>query len=188
MTLLIAGVALWSVVHLIPAVAAPLRARLVSGLGEGPFKGMFSLLILVALAMIVQGWRTTAPETVYVPALYGSRIPVLFVAVAVVLLVASSIPNNVKRFVRHPQMTAVILWGAGHLLANGDNRSMVLFGGLTLWAILEILSINRRDGNWTPPPAVPTLKDAVMLIVSAAAFVGLAWFHASLFGVPAIAV
>ena len=45
------------------------------------------------------------------------------------------IPNNVKRLLRHPQLTGVALWGIGHLLANGESRSIILFGGLGAWAI-----------------------------------------------------
>ena len=42
-----------------------------------------------------------------------------------------------------------------HLLANGDGRSIVLFGGLGLWAVVAIVAINRRDGAWQKPEPQP---------------------------------
>ena len=41
---------------------------------------------------------------------------------------------------------------AAHLLVNGDSRSVVLFGSMGVWAILEIGLINRREGTWIKKP------------------------------------
>lgn len=183
MTLLIAGVVLWSIVHLIPSVAPSLRANLVGKFGEGPWKGVFALDIVIALALIVFGWKSATPEFVYAPPMYGSPIPSIFIALAVLLLVTSITPNNLKRIIRHPQMTAVVFWGVGHLLTNGDSRSIVLFGGMTAWAVLEMLFINKRDGAWEKPTAVAHFKDAISVAAAAAVFAGLIYFHATWFGV-----
>ena len=43
----------------------------------------------------------------------------------------------------------------------GDAASIVLFGGLLLWAAAEILLINRAEPAWTPPPPVPLAKEAM---------------------------
>ena len=56
------GVLLWVVVHLIPSIEQPLRQRLISRLGEKGYKGAFALTVLIALVLIVLGWRST-PET-----------------------------------------------------------------------------------------------------------------------------
>ena len=183
MTLLIAGVVLWSVVHLVPSAAPGVRARLASKFGEGPFKALFALDILIALTLIIFGWKTAIPESIYAPPMYGSPIPSALLVLAVLLLVASSTPNNIKRVIRHPQMAAVLLWGSGHLLTNGECRSVVLFGGLCVWAVLEMIFINKRDGQWERPAAVSHLKDAIAVLVAAAVFTGLTYFHASWFGV-----
>lgn len=186
MTLLIAGVVLWSVAHLVPAAAPGIRANLAGKLGEGPYKGLFALDIILALVLIVFGWKAALPAAVYSPPLFGSPIPSVFLILAFVLFVASATPNNLKRFIRHPQMTAVLCWSAGHLLTNGDSRSIVLFGGFAIWATLEILLINKRDGEWHKPAAVPIVKDVITALIAGLAFAALAYFHASLFGVAAI--
>ena len=33
-----------------------------------------------------------------------------------------------------------------HLLVNGDGSSLVLFGGMLIWAILEVILFNRQEG------------------------------------------
>lgn len=186
MTMLIAGIVLWSVAHLFKAVAPGARARLVERIGLGPYKGLITLDIVVALLLIVFGWKATTPAALYAPPLYGSPIPSVAVLLAIILFVTSSTPNNLKRYIRHPQMTAVVLWGAGHLLSNGENRSVVLFGGLAIWAALEMIFINKRDGQWQKPGAVPLSRDAIMVTIAVATFALLAYFHGALFGVPAI--
>jgi len=186
MTLLIAGVLLWSIAHLMPAATPGLRANLVGKFGEGPYKGLFALDIVIALVLIVYGWKAAVPAAVYPPPMYGSPIPSVLLLLAFVLFVASATPNNLKRFVRHPQMTGVLCWSAGHLLTNGDSRSIVLFGGFAIWAVLEVLFINKRDGDWQKPASASLVKDVVTVLIAALVFAAFAYFHASLFGVSPI--
>ena len=186
MALLIAGVTFWTLAHLFPAIAPGARANLAGKFGEGPYKGFFAVDIVIALGLIIFGWKTAIPTSLYAPPVISDKIPLAFIILAFVLFVASSLPNNLKRYVRHPQMGAVICWGIGHLLTNGDSRSVVLFGGLTVWAVLEVLLINKRDGEWQRPSAVPIMKDITMAVVAAVVFAAIVYFHAALFGVPAI--
>ena len=186
MALLIAGVVFWSIVHLMPAVAPGLRTSLTSKLGEWPYKGLFAVDILIALALIVFGWKAASPILIYAPPLADSPLPLALIAVAILLFTASSLPNNMKRHVRHPQMAAVLLFSIAHLLTNGDSRSLVLFAGLGLWSILEIVFINKRDSDWTPPPATALSKDVITVITAIVVFKTLGYFHLALFGVPAM--
>ncbi len=188
MSLLIAGVVFWSVTHLMPAAAPGLRTNLASKLGEGPFKGLFALDIVIALVLIIYGWKSAVTSAIYVPPMYGDSIPSAFLIMAILLFVTSSIPNNLRRYIRHPQMTGVLCWSIGHLLNNGDNRSLALFGGLGIWAILEMIFINKRDGLWQRPESVALIKDVITALVAAAAFALLVYFHPALFGVSAIPV
>lgn len=186
MALLIAGVAFWTLAHLFPAVAPGVRANLAGKLGEGPYKGLFAVDIVIALGLIIFGWKTAIPTSLYAPPVINDTIPLAFIILAFVLFVASSLPNNLKRYIRHPQMGAVICWGIGHLLTNGDSRSVVLFGGLTVWAVLEVMFINKRDGEWARPTTVPLVKDIITAVVAGVVFAAVAYFHTALFGVPAI--
>ena len=105
--------------------------------------------------------------------------------VALLLFAASGMTTNIKRVLRHPQLTGVATWGAAHLLANGDLRSLVLFGGLGLWAIVAMLCINRRDGAWQKPELQPMLGEWKPLAAAVAGFVVLYLLHPWIAGVPA---
>ena len=165
MVLLIGGVVLWSATHLLPAA-------------------LFSLDILIALLLIIFGWQAVTPSAVYVPPLAAGPIPAVLIFIGLTLFAASATANNMKRFVRHPQMTGVLCWGLAHLLCNGSNRAVVLFGGLSLWALLEIILINRRDGEFSRPAAVSPVSDLKTLLIGATLFVAFYLLHAKLFGVP----
>jgi uncharacterized membrane protein len=79
-------------------------------------------------------------------------------------------------------LTGVAIWGFGHLLANGESRSIVLFGGLAAWAIIEIFLLNRRDGAWVKPEPVPVKKDVILAVAGVVVYAVVAVSHKWLFG------
>jgi uncharacterized membrane protein len=188
MTLLISGLLLWILVHLYPALAAVHRDNLIARMGSNAYRGLFAIVIVVALAMIVSGWKSATPVFVYAPPLAGSPIVAVLVAVAFVLFIAAQARTNIKRLLRHPQLTGFVLWAGAHLLANGDSRSVALFLGFATWGLLEIVAINRRDGSWQPPEPVAWRYDWLVIIVAAVAFAVILYFHRGLFGVAPIVV
>lgn len=184
MTVLIVGLLLFTLVHLYPSVLAAQRNALVERLGRNAYRGLYSVVIVVALVLIVVGWRATTPASVYSPPFAGGPVTSILVFASFVLFVAARTPSNFKRYVRHPQMLAVILWSLAHLLVNGDTRSVLLFGGLGAWAILEILFCNRRDGDWQKPEPAPRKWDVITVTIGAAVFLLILFLHQILFGVP----
>ena len=186
MTWLIVGVLLWSVVHLFPSVAPTARAKLIESLGENKYKGLFALDVVIALVLIVIGWRSAEVRAVYHPPLFGSIAITILMFLSFLLFAAASAPGNIKRYIRHPMLTGMAVWGIAHLLANGDNRSIVLFGGLALWAVVEIFTISRRDGAWQKPQAVPVTKDLLTVIATAVIFGIVILAHEWVFGVAPI--
>jgi len=187
MTLLAAGVLLWTLVHLSPAVAPGIRRSLTGRLGENPYKGLFALSLLLSLALIVAGWRSTVPQHVYLPPVWGRHLAMLLMVVAVILFGAANYPTAIKRYLRHPMLTGMAVWSLAHLLANGDSRSLLLFGGLGLWALLEMPLISRREGAWQKPDAPPLAGEIRGLIISIVIFVALIALHPYFAGVSPIA-
>ena len=186
MSLLISGVIIWSLAHLSPCLFPDTRSRLQKKLGENPYRGLFSLVILGSLVLIVFGWKAAIPTAVYAPPLASGPVTSALILIGFVLFFASQAPGNIKRFIRHPQMTGTLFWAAGHLLTNGDSRSVTLFGGLTIWAVLEVLMINRRDGEWQRPGPAAIKYDVIPLVVGIVSFAAVLYFHATLFGVSAL--
>lgn len=183
MAYLIAGVVFWSGIHLFPSLAPTARANLAGKLGENGYKGLFALDTLIALGLIIYGWRSADVAAWYVPPLLGSPVVTLLVLLAFFLFAAANAPGNTRRFLRHPMLIGVIVWGLAHLLANGENRSVVLFGGFALWALISIITINRRDGRWQKPAAVSPLKDVMTAVASVVVFAIVLFGHQWAFGV-----
>lgn len=183
MSLLVFGIITWSLAHLFPAVFLGTRTQLRNKLGEGPYRGLFSLVILGTLLLIVFGWKAASPSVVYVPPMAAGPITSGLILIGFVLFFASRVPGNIRRFVRHPQMVGTLVWAVAHLLSNGDTRSVALFGGLAIWAALEIVMINRRDGAWQKPEAAAIKLDIVSVVIGLAAFALVFYFHSRLFGV-----
>jgi len=183
MLLLIAGLIIWSLVHFIPSLASPLKQKLLDGLGEKGYKIAFSALILLSLALIVFGWRSIEPVMLYMLP-YGSRHAfMLMILIAFILMGASNYPTRIKSVIRHPQLTGVAVWALAHLLLNGDSRSLVLFGWLGIWAVLEIIFINRREGEWVKQASPGWARELKGLVISLVVFVVFAVAHPYFTGV-----
>lgn len=183
MALIILGIILWSVVHLIPAAAPGIKARWQAALGKHGYRGSFALLIIAAVVLMVMGWRHSLPIYLYT---LSDKIHLATIAImtfAVVLFVAAKLPSRIRRIFRHPQLLGLALWAFAHLLVNGDSRSVVLFGGLLIWAIAEIIMINRREGVWVKPAVRGVYIEVILGVLSAAVFVGLIAAHPYLSGI-----
>jgi len=183
MVWLVLGVLLWSGLHFLPMAARPLRAACIDRVGEGPYKGLFSLGLIGAIALMVMGWGQMAPIPVYAPPDWSRAVASPLMLVAFILFVASGVPTHLKRVLRHPQLTGLAVWAAAHLLANGDRRALILFGGLGAWALVSMLLLNRRDGEWQKPEPLPLSAELKPVVGGLVGFGLLFFAHAWLFGV-----
>ena len=186
MTLLTIGVLLWIATHLFPAAAPGIRGGLVEKLGFNAYRGIFSLLIVASLLMIIFGWRSSIPENVYLPPEWGRHLTMLLVLIAFVLFSASHGANNISRLVRHPQLSGVLTWGIAHLVANGESRSIILFGGMAAWSIVAMVLANRRDGAREKPPAAPFRKDVIAVVGGVVVYAVVLFSHRWISGIPLI--
>lgn len=188
MSLLISGLLLWSLAHLFPSAMSGTRAKVIAKIGNNTYRGLFALVIVASLVMIVFGWKSAVTTHVYVPPLFGSPLPALLILIAFILMVAAQTRTNIRRVIRHPQLTGVAIWGIAHLLINGDSRSVTLFSAMTVWSILTMVLGNRRDGPWVKPGAVAISSDIITVVGGAAGFGVLLYAHQFLFGVSPIAL
>lgn len=180
---LILGVLLWSIAHLVPTLARPMRQTLIDRLGTGGYRAAFSLVVLLSIGLMVVGWRSTSEVTIYQLPAWSRPTGFLLMIVSFILFGAANYKTAIKRLVRHPQLTAMIVWAISHLITNGSTRALVLFGGLGLWAILEIPLINARDGVYTAPES-PGLKTEIKgIAISAIIFIVVVFLHPYFAGV-----
>ncbi len=186
MLLLVAGVLLWSATHLMVSVAPDVRAGLIAKMGLNPYKGLFSLTLVAALIMIVIGWKSSPVTAAWLPPIGMRHLTMLLVPIAVILFISARAPTDIRQLIRHPQLTGVKLWAVAHLLSNGEWRSLILFGGLLAWAVLEVIFINRRQGERIKPPKAGATKTMLTVVAGIAIAAVLMMAHPWLAGVPVI--
>ncbi len=182
MTLLLLGMLGFVAVHMVPWSSA-LREALVGRLGLNGYKGLFTVLSLGALALIVVGKSGAPFSVVWEPSRDLQHLTRLLVLVGFILLPAAHMPTNIKRFTRHPMLWGVVCWGVGHLLANGDLASIILFGGFTVYSLAAMASANAR-GAEKSTVRVPLSRDVMVAVAGLVAYAALTWFHGALFGYP----
>ena len=151
MTTLYIGLAIWVLGHFFKRMAPDLRAGMDNTLGVMPTKAVMGIVLLVATILMVKGFRAAPEEIVYLPPAWGVHLNNALMLVAVFLLGAGKGKGIAREKIRHPMLTGIIVWSVAHLLVNGDMASIVLFGGLGLWAIANMLLINMQAGAWERP-------------------------------------
>jgi uncharacterized membrane protein len=179
MGLLILGVALWWGAHLFKRIAPGARANL----GDKG-KGIVALALAASILLMIFGYRMADG------AFFWGRHPATvginnLIMVFALYLTSPGVKKGALFYkMRHPMLTGFALWTVAHLLVNGDVPSFILFGGLGLWAIVEMIVINRAEPNWTPPAKGSVKKDAIFLAASVVLLVVIGYIHTWL-GYPA---
>lgn len=181
MTLLIIGIIIFFGIHLLPSL--PLRARLIAKVGDKKYKILFSLISILGLGLIIYGLSTTHFVPLWDPLPWGRTAAMILMPFAVILLCAADIPNNIKRYVKHPMLIGLILWGATHLAANGDLASSILFASFTLFALLNIVLVTVGK-RYKPKAPVSPLWDVLVVIIGLTVFALIFHFHGSITGMP----
>ncbi|MDX2478544.1 MAG: NnrU family protein [Gammaproteobacteria bacterium] len=122
---MIYGLLLWSLVHLVPSLAPSVKKGWISMLGENGYTISFSAIVIFSLVMIVYGWRHSDPVVLYTLPIELKPVSLILMVVVFVLFGAAQYPTRIKTYLRHPQLTSIIVWSIAHLLVNGDSRSII---------------------------------------------------------------
>ena len=193
MAILVLGLVIFLGLHSTRIVSESGRERAIARIGEGPWKGVYSLISAIGFVLIVWGFaraRYDAPQLWTLPA--GARhITMLLMLVALILFASFLFKrSHIAVLTHHPMLWSVLLWSAGHLFANGSAADLVLFGAFFVWSAADLVSAHardRRNGVVYPEPQVAATAGAVVvgLVVFALLIGGL---HLWLFGVSPLAM
>jgi uncharacterized membrane protein len=140
MALLILGLVLVIGMHSLRIVMPNWQTDVAKQIGRGPYIGLYSFVSTVGLVLIVWGFARAwqAPVFLYTPPSWGRHLTLLLMLPALILVFTSIFPiGRIKRLVGHPLLTATMLWGLGHLFANGDLAGVVLFSAFLAWAVID---------------------------------------------------
>ena len=160
MSQLVVATAAFLVTHFVPST--PLRAALVKSTGERAYLGLYSLMAFATLGWMIYAYGR-APV---VPLWPGLRlVPAVIMPFAFILIVGGVLSKNptavgqsnllaagdpargLLRVTRHPVMWGLLLWAGAHVLARGDLKSLVFFGGFLLLAALGTRLIDARKAR-----------------------------------------
>ena len=181
MWMLVGGVLLWSGAHLFKRLL-PTQREALGSVGQL----VVTLLLVASLVLMVSGYRSADSSTLWVLSgdYYWAVAPLL--SLPFYLFAADICKSKLLLVVPHPQLTAVMVWAAGHVLINGDVASMLLFGGLFSWAVIQLLLIVRQD---TAPDKARVRNgyfvEAVALALGVALYLAAGWAH-GYFGYPVL--
>lgn len=219
MTQFLVALLLFLVLHMVPATPA-LRARAVAALGRRNYLAAYSLVSLLALGWLFHAALALDFVPLWDPAPWQAWFPMVLTPIAFVLLLAGLTSPNpasislrkpderagaIVTITRHPVLWGFALWAGGHLVPNGDLRSLLLFGPLLGLALMGMPLTDRRARRRLGPdwPAVArhtsvlpfaaamtgraTLRlDRPLVLAVAASAAITAWLllggHAALFG------
>ncbi len=182
MTLLIIAALVWLGIHF-GIAGTRLRDAIVARIGEASFRGLFSLLTILAIVFLVWAWSATWTTPLWYAPDWLRWVLVAVMLVAFVLFVASvsqrnptmvggeaaiaQPPTGIQRVTRHPMLWSFALWAAAHIIGNGDSAAIVFFGTFLVTALVGMPSIDaklaRRD-----PPKWRTLATATSIVPFAA--------------------
>jgi uncharacterized membrane protein len=189
MSVLIIGLVLFLGIHIFTTLRET-RATVIGRIGEGPYKGLYSLVAAVGLIMIVWGFSRyrdggyiqvwNPPFAIFHP------IALVLLWIAIVALAATySPPSRIRSILRHPMLVAVKAWALSHLLVNGDLGSMLLFGGLLAWAVYDRIAVKRRGDAGAPRVESFGRNDAIVIVIGTVAYFAILWMHEGVIGVAA---
>ncbi|GGB88174.1 membrane protein [Marivita lacus] len=173
MALLVLGLLIWVGAHIFKRVAPEQRAAM----GDTG-KLIVTVALVISIGLMIWGYRGAAFIHVWSPPSFMVHINNLLMLVALFVFGMSATTGRLRGKMRHPQLVSVKIWAVAHLLVNGDLASIILFGGLLAWAVLEVIIINRAEPVWNRPQPGEAKKDVLLVVITLVSFVVIAAIHA----------
>ncbi len=142
--------------------APPVRGRLAAALGEKAFLGVYSLLMAAFLVWAVMAYRGAPAVPLWDLGPLGRRLPLVVMPAALLLAVAGFSTRSatavggeavlaagrgaigIFTITRHPFLWGAGLWSLAHLAANGDQASLILFGGMAVLSFAGMAAIDHK--------------------------------------------
>lgn len=159
--ILILGVGLWWAAHLFKRIAPARRAAM----GD-PGKGAVAAAIGIGIVLMVIGYRGTEFIAIWNPPGFMVHINNTLMIIAIYMLSPAPKRGKLLSGMRHPMTIGFSVWAIAHLLVNGDLASLILFGGLLIWAVTTMRVVNAAQPDWQPGPGGTYAKDAMFLVGS----------------------
>jgi uncharacterized membrane protein len=172
MEMLVIGLVLFLGIHTVSIVAPQWRDGQVARLGEGPWKGIYSVVSAIGFALLIYGYGAARqnPVVLYTPPTALRHLALLLMLPVFPLLVAAYVPGRIKAMAKHPMLLATKFWALAHLLANGTLADVLLFGGFLAWAVADRISVKRRPARPIPGAPPRPYNDVIVVVIGLALY------------------
>jgi uncharacterized membrane protein len=174
---LILGLLLWSGAHIFRRAFPEKRAALAERIGAGPARGVFALLLVLAIVLMAVGYRQAPWIGVYTPPGWAIHLNNLLMLAAFALIGMGHSKGRARAWLRHPMLVGVTVWAFAHVLVNGHLAALILFLGIAAWANVHMAVINAQDGPWRRPAPGPITGDLRLMAIALALFAVTAAIH-----------
>lgn len=177
MTWMILGLVLWTGAHVFKRVAPGPRQSLEERMGDAS-KGVFAAILLLSVVLMVIGYRGVDGTYYWGRSAATVGINNLLMLVAVALYGVGNSQSRLRGMMRHPMLLGTVIWAVAHLLVNGDTASLILFGWIAIWALAEILLINRSEPEWVPFEGGSVAGDVRLGVITLIVYAVIGFIHA----------
>lgn len=169
MLLLVLCLCLFFATHLVRIVAPGFRNCAIAKIGEGPWKGLYSVASIITLVLVIYAFGQARQVTgmLYYPPIWMSHIALTLMLIAMICLVASLLPpGHIATKTKHPLVLSVKIWALSHLLANGETSSVILFAAFLAWGVVMRIALKRREraGLLVRRPFVSARYDLIAVV------------------------
>jgi uncharacterized membrane protein len=182
MTLLVFFLLAFTAAHVVPAI--PMAKAAAQGLLGKAYGAVYGLSSLVLLAACIWAMRQAEPGFVYDPPVWGRHANFLFTLIAFIFIGIFLARGSWRNTVRCPMAIAVVFWAVGHLLANGEARSVVFIAGLAAAALLHAFLALRLTQR--PPTDEREGHNFLSVLFGVALYALMSQLHGVLIGVHVI--
>lgn len=143
--------------HSVPALP-PVRAGIIAAIGRKTYMVLYSAVSTLLLAWVFHAALNTPYVELWEPTGSHAMVTLVLAPLGMFLVLAGLLspnpasvtlrhagqPGAIAVITRHPVLWGFLLWSGGHLIANGDLRSLILFGGLGLFSAAGFLMLDKR--------------------------------------------
>jgi uncharacterized membrane protein len=152
-------------------------------LGERGYKGLFSVVAVAGLVLVIWGYAEARPSLiVWQPPTWTRYLNILLQLIAFPVLFAAYTPTgHIKKSVKHPMLVGVKIWALGHLLANGELNSILLFGSFLAYGVLDRIILKKRGDMGPTADVQPNITGDLLAV-----FLGVGLWIAMIFGLHQI--
>ncbi|MUO85295.1 NnrU family protein [Agrobacterium vitis] len=160
------ALAAFLLLHSVPAIPT-LRGRLTDTLGLRGYLLSYSATSVALLIWVLHAAWSTEYVEIWQPDPRNALANLVLSPLGLFMVTAGLIspnpasvsfspgttPGAITTITRHPVLWGFLLWSFGHVLANGDARSLLVFGGLGVFSIIGIFVVEKRaqfrlGGEW----------------------------------------